>query len=189
MCFYLIDKFEEKNITTFDILDLLEKYNEKDCYEDRKIYKKNRYKKLREKYTKGNSDYSSRFLLSMLAVREVDDDWWDKPSSGSLAVNSHRQLKCDKRNKKFCTKWAHPTESKLELVSDTIRKEKNIIGLEKNIRNEYKDINNFDKVLKNNNLLMIIGSDSHDNTLQFYEDMQFYSIDSNEILKLIKYII
>ena len=189
LCFYLIDKFEEKNITTFDILDLLEKYNEKDCYEDRKIYKKNRYKKLREKYTKGNSDYSSRFLLSMLAVREVDDDWWDKPSSGSLSVNSYGQLKIDEINKKFCTIWAHPTESKLELVNDTIRKEKNIIGLEKNIRNEYKDINNFDKVLKNNNLLMIIGSDSHDNTLQFYEDMQFYSIDSNEILKLIKYII
>ena len=37
----------------------------------------------------------------MLAVREVDDDWWDKPSCGSLSVNSYGQITVEKINEKY----------------------------------------------------------------------------------------
>ena len=46
---------------------------------------------------KRQNKYNARFLLSMLAVREVDDDWWPAPACGSLSVNSYGQLDVYKR--------------------------------------------------------------------------------------------
>lgn len=187
LCFYLIDKFKEKKVTTFAILDLLEKTNELDCYPDRKQYKEKRYKKLREKYEQNEmNDYNSRFLLSMLAVREVDDDWWDEPSSGSLSVNSYGQPKPGELTNNYNIIFAHPTEKSLAVVRELIKKNKKIIGLELNIRNHYEDISNFYNLLSEMNLLKVIGSDSHDNTLQFYQDMNYYTISSSELEKVIE---
>ena len=187
LCSYLMDKFKKKGITTFDILKLLEKYNKLDCYKDRKEFKEKRYKKLREKYEETENNYfNTRFLLSMLAVREVDDDWWDKPSSGSLSVNSYGQLKIEELNTKFKTFFAHPTESKLKVVEEILKNKPSIIGLEKNIRNEYNDISSFDKLIDKRKLYKIIGSDSHDDSLKFYDDMSYYKIDSSEIKKIIE---
>lgn len=186
LCFYLIEKFKAKKITTFDVLDKLEKYNEYDCYEDRKTFKNKRYRQLREKYAVNqNNYYNSRFLLSMLAVREVDDDWWDKPSSGSLSVNSFGQLKLKDINEKYKIFFAHPTEKSLEVVEEMIKSKKNIVGLELNIRNKYKNINNLYNLLNKYKLYKVIGSDSHDNTLQFYNDMSFFKIDSKDFIKII----
>ena len=187
LCSYLMDKFKKKGITTFDILKLLEKYNKLDCYKDRKEFKEKRYKKLREKYEETENNYFNiRFLLSMLAVREVDDDWWDQPSSGSLSVNSYGQLKIEELNTKFKTFFAHPTESKLNVVEEILKNKSSIIGLEKNIRNEYNDISSFDKLIDKRNLYKLIGSDSHDDSLKFYDDMSYYKIDSSEIKKIIE---
>lgn len=186
LCFYLIDKFKENSFTTFDILDLLEKYNKKDCFNDRRTFKDKRYKKLREKYQFNDANkYNSRFLLSMLAVREVDDDWWPSPPCGSLSVNSYGQLKVEDLNDKYDIYFAHPTESSLDVVDKIIKEKKNIKGLEMNIRNSYNDINNFYRVLVENKLVEIKGSDSHDATMQFYADMDYYKIDSDEFKKII----
>ena len=93
LCLYLMTKFKRKKITTFNILDKLEKDNVLDCYFDRRNLKAIRYKKLRNKYkVLKENNYNVRLLLSMLAVREVDDDWWPEPSCGSLSVNSYGQL-------------------------------------------------------------------------------------------------
>ena len=186
LCFYLIDKFKEKGVTTFDILALLEKYNKDDCYEDRRNYKEKRYKKLREKYELSDiNKYNSRFLLSMLAVREVDDDWWPNPSCGSLSVNSYGQLKIEEINEKYDIYYAHPTEKNLDVVNKIVKSKKNIKGLEMNIRNSYEDINNFYKVLTDNDLIEVKGSDSHDATMQFYKDMSYFKINSSELEKII----
>ena len=145
-----------------------------------------RFEKLKQKYERNElNEKNTRFLLSMLAVREVDDDWWDNPSSGSLSVNSYGQLKIEELNKKYYTFFAHPTESSLEVVDRIIKENKNIIGMELNRRCEYNQINKFDEILAKNGMLKIIGSDSHDNSLQFYDDMNFYRIKSNEILKIL----
>ena len=186
LCFYLIDRFKSKNIKTFEILDRLEKDNELDCYPDRKLYKLRRYRKLRAKYEHSvKNDYNSRFLLSMLAVREVDDDWWDKPSSGSLSVNSYGQLKIEELNNNYKIFFAHPEEKKLEIVKEIINNNPRIIGAEKNIRSEYEDRSNFDNLIKELSLLEIVGSDSHDNSGEFYQDMEFYLIDSKKLLNVI----
>ncbi len=186
LCFYLIDKFKSKNITTFEILDRLEKDNELDCYPDRKLYKTRRYKKLRGKYEYcEKNDYNSRFLLSMLAVREVDDDWWDKPSSGSLSVNSYGQLKIEELNNNYKIIFAHPEEKKLDIAGEIINNNPRIIGAEKNIRSDYEDRNNFDNFVKELDLIKIIGSDTHDNSGEFYEDMGFYLISNEEMLNII----
>ncbi len=186
LCFYLIDKFKEKNITTFNILDLLEKYNEEDCFEDRKNYKKIRYNKLREKYqVNDDNKFNPRFLLSMLAVREVDDDWWPSPACGSLSVNSYGQLKVGDINNKYDIYFAHPTEKSLNVVEKIIKSKNNIKGLELNIRNKYENIERFYEIIRNNNLLEIKGSDSHDASLQFYEDMDYFKMDSKEFEKII----
>jgi len=183
---YIMQKFKSKNITTFMILERLEKYNKLDCYNDRKEYKKIRYEKLKSKYPKIEGNYyNSHLLLSMLAVKEVDDDWWEEPIWGSLSVNSYGQLKIDELSKKFLTFFAHPTEKKLNIVKNIISQNQNIKGIEKNIRNEYLNIDSFNNLLKEEKLYEIIGSDSHDNTMNFYEDMTYFKIKSDKIKEII----
>ena len=184
---YLMCKFKDKKITTFDILERLEVYNNLDCYEDRKNCRIKRFNRLKEKYNDAKTNcYNERFLLSMLAIKEVDDDWWDKPSSGSLSVNSYGQLKIQELNTNFITFFAHPTESKLNVVTKIIDKNNNIIGLEQNIRNQYNDINNFNMLLKNKKLHIVIGSDSHDPSISFYENIDFFKINLKEFINLMK---
>lgn len=186
LSFYLIEKFKEKRVTTFNILDLLEKNNCLDCYKDRRKFKEKRYKKLREKYVENETNnYNARFLLSMLAVREVDDDWWPEPACGSLSVNSYGQLKPEEINDKYDMYFAHPTEKSLNVVDKIVKNKKNIKGLELNIRNQYEDINNFYRVLNNNKLNLIKGSDSHDASLQFYEDMEYFKLETKEFIKIL----
>ena len=187
ICSYLISKFEPQKITNFKILKLLEKYNAIDIYEDRKLYKAKRYQELREKYLDiPENQYKVRFLLSMLAVREVDDDWWPMPKCGSLSVNSYGQLKINELNKYYPTYFAHPSENKLAVVSKLITENPHIRGLELNIRSPYNDRSNFYHLLEQKKLLKTIGSDSHDSTLKFYEDCQFFKIDSEDFKKIIE---
>lgn len=187
LCFYLIDKFKKVNVTTFDVFDLLKKYNYDDCYLDRRELKEKRYKVLEEKYERSElNNYNSRFLLSMLAVREVDDDWWDKPACGSLSVNSFGQLKVEDLNEVYPIYFAHPTESKLNIVEKIINGKKNILGMEINVRNKYDDINNFYNLLNKYNLVKTIGSDSHDDTLKFYEDMEVFKMNIEDLEKIIE---
>ena len=184
---YLMDKLKEKNVTTFDVLNLLEINNMCDIYEDRKKLKLLRYSKLREKYKHAKyNNFNPRFLLSMLAVREVDDDWWDLPSSGSLSVNSYGQLKINELCNNYKIIFAHPTENKVDVVKKIVINNPSIIGLEKNYRNYYSNIKIFNDLCLKYKLLKTIGSDSHDNTMQFYENISFYEMSSKEFLVVIK---
>lgn len=187
LALYLIEKFKAKKVTTFDILDLLEKYNAYDCYEDRKEKNTIKYKQLRCKYKCiSENKFNADLLLSMLAVRDVDDDWWGQPASGSLSVNSYGQLKIKDLNDTFMTFFAHPTESSMEVVNNIIKENSKILGLELNARNKYYKIESFYKVIDDNKLYKIIGSDSHDSKLAFYHNMNFYKIDSFEFAKMLK---
>lgn len=186
LCKYLMDKLRHKHVTTFDVFKVLEEKNELDPFPDRKELKRKRYEVLRNKYeVKEANYYNVRFLLSLLAVREVDDDWWDKPSSGSLSVNSYGQPKIEDINKVFKTVFAHPSEKSLKVVEEIIKNNNNIVGLELNIRNNYEHISKFNSLLKKYNLIKTLGSDSHDNKLIFYEDMSFYKMSNKDILKIL----
>lgn len=186
LCEYLMNKFRSVGITTFEVLRLLEKYNREDCYKDRLEYKKKRFKVLREKYIESEeNNFNERFLLSMLAVREVDDDWWEKPSSGSLSVNSYGQLKISEINTKYPTYFAHPTGSKFSVVEEILDSKKSIIGMEYNRRNNDLNKEEFDRIIKNRNLIKIIGSDSHDKKLTYYDDMSFYKISGEDLERIL----
>lgn len=183
LCDYLLTKLKEKNITTYDVLDELESSNTFDVYKDRQEFKRKRYEWLRNKYTINDENkVSSRFLLSMLAVREVDDDWWNEPSSGSLSVNSYGQLKIEELNTKFRCSFAHPEEKKLAVVRKILKSNKNIIALEQNIQSKYEDINNFFNFKEEMKKIRLVGSDSHDSTRKYYENMDYYKIDIQNII-------
>lgn len=186
ICAYLLNKLTSKGINTFDVLNALEIANNEDIYEDRKEYKSRRYSKLREKYEVNDDNKNSvRFLISMLAVREVDDDWWDAPSSGSLSVNSYGQPRIEDLNTTFRCCFAHPEEKKLDVVKKILDDNQNIIALEQNIRSSYEDINNFNNLVTSRNLIRLVGSDTHDSLMKFYSDMDYYKIDINNIIDFI----
>lgn len=178
---YIIYK-TRKYFNNFDVLKLQEKYNALDKCLERKNLKEKRFKKIKEKYNL-NDKHSNRMLLSILGVREVDDDWFDAEISGSISVNSYGQLKIDEINKKFLTVFAHPTESKLDVVFNII-KQTNIKAVELNIRNKYENINNLINFIKENNLLITKGSDNHELNSNLYDDLKFFEIESEEVKKL-----
>ena len=49
----------------------------------------------------------------------------------------------------------------------------------------HEDINNIYRVLNNNKLNLIKGSDIHDASLQFYEDMEYFKIDTKDLIKIL----
>lgn len=182
---YMMDKMKKNNITTFELLELLEKYNIDDEDNERKMLKQVRFNKIRNRYNSEDDCYNSRCLLSMLAIKEVDEDYFNCSSSGSLSVNSYGQLKIDSFLNDYPIVFAHPTESKLKIVERMIKSNKRIIGIEKNIRNEYKDIVKFEKLKKKYNLCITIGSDSHENNNELYKEMEFYRMNVSDFKDLL----
>ena len=72
------------------------------------------------------------------------------------------------------------------MVENIIKSKKNIVGLELNKRSKISSVFYLDNLLKKYKLSKVIGSDTHDSSLEFYSDMKFYEIDSEEIKRIIK---
>ena len=67
LCTYLMQKLLEKGVTTFDVFEKLQIYNELDKFEDRKTFKQKRFEKLKQKYERNElNEKNTRFLLSIL---------------------------------------------------------------------------------------------------------------------------
>lgn len=183
---YMMDKMKKSDITTFELLNLLEKYNIEDEDSERKKLKQIRFSKIRNRYNSVDDCYNSRCLLSMLAIKEVDEDYFNCSSSGSLSVNSYGQLRVDSLLNDYPIIFAHPTESKLQIVENIINNNKKIIGIEKNIRNDYNDIVKFKKIREKYNLCITIGSDSHENNNKLYKEMEFYKMNVSDFKELLE---
>lgn len=166
----------------FDILKLQEEYNMKDICFERRNLKEKVFLKIRNKY-KESDNHSSRMLLSILGVRSVDDDWFNCKPGGSISVNSYGQIKIEEINQKYLTVFAHPTESKLDVVGEII-KETGIPAVEINVRNKYENINNLYDMIKENKLMITKGSDNHELNSDLYDDLEFFEIESMEVEKL-----
>ena len=102
-----------------------------------------------------------------------------------LKKRKYGQLKIEELNNNYKIIFAHPEEKKLDIVKEIIRNNPRIIGAEKNIRSDYEDRSHFDDLIKELDLVKIIGSDSHDNSGEFYEDMDFYLTANEEMLNVI----
>lgn len=184
---YLIELLWKNGVTAWDILTKLEENNVNDpCMERRKM-KEERYKKLREKYSNNEkAANSSRFLMSMLAVKGVDDDYFiNYKSIGSLSVNNYNELKLEQLNKNYITFFAHPNEKKLDLLKSFQKINSNISGMEYNKQCQYSSPSVFYKKANELNMIQIIGSDSHSFDSSWYDDMSFYKADKMQLRQFI----
>lgn len=180
---YLMKVLWNKGITTWDILCKLEENNIKDTCLKRRKMKEERYKKLREKYKDNQEAHnSSRFLMSMLAVKGVDDDYFPNvKSSGSLSVNNYNELKLEQLNKNHITFFAHPNENRLDMLERFKKLNSNISGMEYNKQCNYSSASVFYKKANELNMIQIIGSDSHSIDSSWYDDMNFYRADKIQL--------
>lgn len=185
---YLMHSLSESNVTTWDIFYRLLSDNVQDECDERKQMKADRYKILEERYKNDhNACNSTRFLHSMLAVKGVDDDYFQQyKSCGSLSVNNYNQLKLEQLNKKYITIFAHPSEEKLANIDSIMRLSNNISGMELNRQTNYKDLQQFYNKLYELNMIKVIGSDSHTPDSSWYDDMNFYIADKKDLVKFLK---
>lgn len=183
---YLFEKFKFINVSNWDLLYYLKKWNSTDLCYNRKKIKYDEYNKLEREYiNKENSDIDFRFFHRLLAIRDADDDFYPNYKvMGDLSVNYYNQLNLHKLNNKNITFIAHPSENKLHLIDDIIKKYK-IYGIEHNKRCKYKDCSNLYKKIKKYNMLKIVGSDSHNYYNDLYNDMDFYKYTRAELKNFI----
>lgn len=186
---YLNKLFKDNNISNWDILEQCKKWNVTDNCKERKKIKEFKYNKLYDKYKSiDGSDYNVRFLHSMIAVKGADDDFFPKyKCMGDLSVNSYGELKLNELNKTNLTVFAHPSESKLELLEDLLKLNSNIYGIELNKQCNYSNISNFNKRKEDLNMFYICGSDSHTIDSTWYDDINFYKMDKYNLKRFIYY--
>lgn len=185
---YIRQKLMLVNINVLQVFEKLEEFNRKDKCEERRIKKSEKYKYLRQKYEKDiNACTSTRLLLSILAVKGVDDsDYTQYDSEGSLSVNEYGQIQIEDLNDKYLTIFAHPNADRFNIIKNMKKYNKNIKGIENNYRSYYnkEEENKFYEIARNNNFVATKGSDSHDNNDDFYCNMDFYKVHKNEIKKI-----
>lgn len=184
---YLMELLWKSGVTAWDILTKLEENNVNDSCIERRKMKEERYKKLREKYNNNEeAANSSRFLISMLAVKGVDDDYFiNYKSIGGLSVNNYNELKLEQLNKNYITFFAHPNEKNLDLLKSFQKINSNISGMEYNKQCQYSSPSVFYKKANELNMIQIIGSDSHSLDSSWYDDMSFYRADKMQLRQFI----
>lgn len=184
---YLMKVLWDKHITTWNILDKLKENNINDTCLERRKMKGERYIKLREKYKNmEEAQNSPRFLMSMLAVKGVDDDYFPSyKSSGSLSVNNYNELKLEQLNKNYVTFFAHPNENRLGMLERLKKLNSNISGMEYNRQCNYSSPSVFYKKANELEMIQIIGSDSHGFDSVWYDDMSFYVADKSQLRNFI----
>lgn len=184
---YLMKILWNKHITTWDVLNKLEENNINDICAERKRMKQERYEKLKIKYNDiYEAQNSPRFLISMLAVKGVDDDYFlNYESSGSLSVNNYSELKLEQLNKNYITFFAHPSESRLDMLEYLKKINYNISGMEYNRQCKYSSASVFYEKANKLNMIQIIGSDSHSLDSALYDDINFYKADKLQLSKFI----
>ena len=185
---YIKISFDKNNITNWDILKKMKFYNLRDECIERKNRKIELFKEYEEKYKNyPDSDYNFRLFHNLLAMREMDDDFFKGYKMiGDLSVNNFNELKLDEINRDYLTIFAHPSEDRLDLLQDLLKINNNVLGMELNKRCKYKKEKLFYDKLKKLDMLLIKGSDSHDIDSDLYDDIDFYNIDNIEIIKIIK---
>lgn len=185
---YIMSETTKYNITNWDILKQMKKWNSIDKCLVRKKIKEEAFQKLESRYI-GNlqSDYDFRFFHSLLAIRGADDDFFSEyECMGDLSVNDYGELKLNELNKNNITFFAHPSENKLYLLEKLLKINNNICGMELNKRCKYSDVKNFNEQLERLNMLKIIGSDSHDIDSNLYDDIEFYEISKTYLKQFIE---
>lgn len=183
---YLIAKLIPYNVDFWELFESLKVENEKDPCAERREKKNKRYHIVETRFKNRDVYASERFLLSILAVRGVDDDIYPQYSaSGSLSVNEYGQVNIFKLNSNGVTTFAHPTESAVETLLKCGEVGGGLVGIENNKKNEYVNYKRFETVKSEMNLVELRGSDAHECGEDVYEDLMFYDVSPNDLKKFI----
>lgn len=185
---YIAEKLEQKKVKTAYVYEKIKLYNSLDSCQQRKEMCNERFSYLDNKYKTNNINIENnrRFLLSILAVRGVDDDEFkDFPQTGSLSVNEYGQVKISKLNENGLTLFAHPGFDKLSLVKMAKDFGGGIVGIEKNFKSQHEHFDELENFAKQENFVFTIGSDAHSKDDGVYEDLQFYLTQTKQIKKLV----
>lgn len=185
---YIAEKLEQKKVKTAYVYEKIKLYNSLDSCQQRKEMCNERFSYLDNKYKTNNINIENnrRFLLSILAVRGVDDDEFkDFPQTGSLSVNEYGQVKISKLNENGLTLFAHPGFDKLSLVKMAKDFGGGIVGIEKNFKSQHEHFDELENFAKQENFIFTIGSDAHSKDDGVYEDLQFYLTQTKQIKKLV----
>lgn len=182
---YIKNKLKLIDVDVITLWKKLEDENEKDVCEERKQIKRERYRILKEKHPNFEEEKNStRLLLSILAVKGLDDDFFEGyESSGSLSVNYYWQLKINELCNKYIKIFAHPNYEKFDVLRNIQNISPDIAGMELNYRSYYseKEQKEFYEIAQTNNMIVTLGSDSHTDSNKFYNNMDFYLADKKDL--------
>lgn len=186
---YIADKLKEKGVKTSYLYNKVLFYNSLDTCKQRKDMCDARFAYLDNKYTTQKIDIEDnrRFMLSILAVRGVDDDiFMGFPPTGSLSVNEYGQVTIYKQNTEGVTVFAHPNHEKLKLIKDIKHCAGGFVGLEENFKSDKNYFNELEATALEQNLIVTKGSDSHSLKDDVYSDLSFYNTSTLALKKLVE---
>lgn len=186
---YLADKLKEKKVKTAYVYEKVRYYNNIDKCKKRQEMCNARFEYLNNKYKTQNIDIEDnrRFLLSILAVRGVDDDSFPNfPPTGSLSIDEYGQVSIYNQNTEGVTVFAHPNHEKLNLIKNIKNCAGGFIGLEENFKSQQEYFNELEKVAKIEHLVITKGSDSHSLNDEVYKNLNFYNTAKQVIEKVLK---
>lgn len=183
---YLADKLKEKNVPTSDVYERVKFYNAKDDCKERKALRDARFEYLDKKYQNIDVQDNRRFLLSILGVRGVDDDYFkDYPSTGSLSVDEYGQVNIFEMNTNGITIFAHPNENKLQYMDQLKLCKCNFVAFENNFKSTNQDKNAVTNAADKLGLFTTVGSDKHAEIEDVYDDLTFYKFPIRNLKNLI----
>lgn len=180
---YLFSLLEKEGITVWDIYYKTMEYNELDPCEERKLKRRRALQRFYGKYC--NQDISKNYkkIKPLLAPLGIDDSEYPGfPSTGSLSINEYGQVPIELLDNTGINIFAHPNEEKLDCIDNV---SEFIWGLEINAHSDEETNDLIYKKVQKHSLALTKGSDKHEATDEFYEDMDFYSITHDELKKFV----
>lgn len=184
---YLAIKFENAGLRTEELYKLVRKYNDNDKCLKRKEMKDARFAYLDNKYKGVNIQGNRRFMLSILGVRGVDDEYFPNYEiSGSLSVDEYGQVSIYNLNSDGVTVFAHPEHEKVHLIKDIKHCAGGFWGIELNFKSKHEFFDELIDVANQEHLYLIKGSDGHNTNEPVYEDLDYYKISIEILDQMIK---
>ncbi len=169
---YIYMLLSEKQVSVWDVYNRSIAENELDICEERKQKRKMMLSRFYEKYRTQDIGGDFRKLRPILAPVGLDDyDYPEYESSGSLSISEFGQVGIRELDNAGFNILAHPDINRLSCVDEL---EGIISGLELNCHSSREANNEVEKKAIEKSMLITKGSDKHDNTVEFYEDLNFY---------------
>lgn len=176
---YLYSLLSEKGVFVWDVYNKAVEMNEMDICLPRKNKMRSALQRFYEKYKEQDIFNNYRKLRPILAPIGVDDsDYPNFLSSGSLSIGEYGQTSVLSLNNSGINILAHPDQDRLfciDSLTDVFQ------GLELNYRSDEATNKAVYEKVCSKSLCLTKGSDKHNDTNEFYENMDFYKMTYSEL--------